>query len=171
LKEESALAKRIGLIRGKGDGEEIPLLTFDDIRASTDLNELAESMAFEPSSSLSTTLPELKWLVKHRLNFSTLENGAVFWSGQNRPFAEKWAESTGRKTMEMTEGGRYLDGLDLFNGKGTYDKDPLPKGQPCQIWDLASTQFASSARGKAFSFSLDTPAENPVYCTVRTWFR
>jgi hypothetical protein len=106
------------------------------------------------------------------LNFTSAPNTAIFWSGpQNREKAEKWAGESGRTTLEMTPGGQYLDGLDLFNAKQTYPKAPLAAGMPCEIWDLASSQFAKMATGTAFSFTVGTPAVSPVYCSVRTWFR
>jgi hypothetical protein len=49
---------------------------------------------------------ELKWLALHKLDFDTGIDNAVFWSGENKTHAYKWALSNGKKTLEMTEGGK-----------------------------------------------------------------
>lgn len=46
------------------------------------------------------------------IDVTTLENQAVFYSGDfgaNRARAEMFARETGRLTLEMTPGGKYLD--------------------------------------------------------------
>lgn len=134
----------------------IALPSIETIQSSTDQEQLFE---------------DLQWMVTKLLNFKTIENKTVFWSGTNRPYAIDWAVTQGMKTLEMTDGGKFLDRLDLFNYKDTYTKNPLQEGQPTQIWDLASTQFAKQARGKVYCFTIGIPAWNEQLKSVRTWFR
>lgn len=134
----------------------LSLPTIETIQTCTDEKQLYE---------------DLRWIVDMQLDFTTMEDKTVFWSGPNRPYALDWAVELGMKTLEMTEGGRYLDRLDLFNSKGTYQKNPLPDGCETLLWDLASTKFVKQARGKVYSFSFGVPAWNEELKTVRTWFR
>lgn len=134
----------------------LALHSIDSIKSCTDGDQLFE---------------DLEWIVKMQLDFDTIEDKTVFWSGANRPYALDFAIELGMKTLEMTDGGRYLDRLDLFNVKNTYPKNPLPDGCANRLWDLASTKFVKQARGKVYSFSLGIPAWNEQLKTLRTWFR
>jgi hypothetical protein len=95
-------------------------------------------------------------------DFSTKENGAVFWTGDQMEAAQKWAELNGKTTLEQvtytmyyinqchlqTKGGKYLDSLDLFNG-------PLNGIQAAGIWDIASRRYSENAVGDVYLFSFN----------------
>lgn len=67
------------------------LLSVEDIHLSSNPDEIYD---------------QLKFLILTVLDFSTPKDCAVFWSGANRTYAEEYARSSGRKTLEMTP-GRY----------------------------------------------------------------
>jgi hypothetical protein len=82
------------------------------------------------------------------LNFSTPRNGAVFYSGLgNRALAEEFAAINGRMTLEMTQGGRWLDAENLFG-----PSSPLTQQQAYAVWARASQRFAEGTSGVAFGF-------------------
>lgn len=113
----------------------------------------------------------LSYVVDKVLDFSTPWDTAVFYSGRNKKFAERYAVSKGKFTIELTAGGKYLDGLDLFNSSGIYkDGPPIPGNRAAEIWDQASTKFASLARGKVKTFIHNV---NPIneFGNLRTFFR
>lgn len=113
----------------------------------------------------------LSYVVDKVLDFSTPWDTAVFYSGRNKKFAERYAVSKGKFTIEMTPGGKYLDGLDLFNFSSIYkDGPPLPGKRAAEIWDQASGKFASLARGKVKVFIHNV---NPIneFGNLRTFFR
>lgn len=83
---------------------------------------------------------------------STARDGAIFYSGPgNKQLAEQCAEMTGRKTLEQTEGGQWLEQQNLYPDKG----DPNPKFTPQEadlVWARLSQRFAEQASGVAFGF-------------------
>ena len=69
----------------------------------------------------------------------------MFYSGKgNYERATQYAISTGKKTIEMTEGGKTLLSDPLFQS--------LSRNQQRQIWVKASTPFAESASGRINAF-------------------
>jgi len=73
---------------------------------------------------------------------------AVFYSGEgNRARAEAFAELNGKTTLEMTPGGKYFDGLKLFE-----NDSPVTKDQAREIWKILSERYAKSASGNAYGF-------------------
>ena len=83
------------------------------------------------------------------LDVSTAENGAVFWSGQgNQALAEQFAAANGKTTLEMTPGGSWMQGQDLFNPATS----PLTGQQASQVWDTLSQRFSAGASGSAVGF-------------------
>ena len=82
------------------------------------------------------------------LDVSTEENGAVFYSGLgNRQLAEDFAATTGRSTLEMTPGGRWLDSQKLFG-----PESPITPTQAVEIWSTLSRRFAAGASGHIVGF-------------------
>jgi hypothetical protein len=84
------------------------------------------------------------------VNVNTPPNGAVFWSGfrqGNQAAAMKWAQETGRSTIEMTPGGRWLTSLDLYG-----PTSPLTRAQADAAWRRLSQRFAQEASGDAYAF-------------------
>ena len=81
------------------------------------------------------------------MDFSTGGKELLFWVGLNQKIAEEWAEATGKITLRETQGGEYLNALDLFNdnvpGQPTYKHGlPLPVEVSAKIWNIASRRFA-----------------------------
>ena len=72
------------------------------------------------------------------LDVSTEKNTAIFYSGPgNRELAEAFAKINGKTTLEMTNGGKYLDELQLFADKSILTKEQAAiVGKICQrfIW-------------------------------------
>jgi hypothetical protein len=56
----------------------------------------------------------------------------------------------------QTEGGKYLDGLQLFG-----EKTLLTKRQAANIWDIASRRYSVNARGDVHFFSYKEDRLNP----------
>lgn len=83
------------------------------------------------------------------LDFSTPENGAVFYSGPgNRALAEEFAAANGRTTLEMTPGGQWLDQQQLFDAASG-----LSKEEAYGVWARASQRYAMEASGNAVGFA------------------
>jgi hypothetical protein len=85
-----------------------------------------------------------------RVNVSTPPGGAVFWSGfrqGNQAAAMKWAQQTGRSTIEMTPGGRWLTSLDVYG-----PTSPFTRAQADAAWRRLSQRFAEEAQGEASAF-------------------
>jgi hypothetical protein len=105
---------------------------------------------------------ELEELASKTLDFSTQPNAAVFWSGgDNMKLAQWWAELSGKTTIEQTAGGKYLDGLKLF--------DHMPAADAAKIWDIASVRFADGASGAVNVFNKGASQFGPY--GERTWWR
>jgi len=86
--------------------------------------------------------------IVERLDVSTADNGAVFWSGQgNRAVAEEFAAANGRSTLEMTPGGSWLDGQNLFGPNSSLTSD-----EASQVWARLSERFSESASGNTIGF-------------------
>ena len=95
--------------------------------------------------------------VENTLSFETPENGTVFYSGCNKSFAQNFASSTQKWTIHDTEGGKYLDSLDLFNSNITYARAPLFRHHSMEIWERASAKYAKQARGQIYTFCKGIP--------------
>lgn len=85
-----------------------------------------------------------------KADFGTERNGAVFWSGfheGNQTAAMAWAKANGKRTIEMTPGGQWLNNLDLYNNGN------LSRLEVDNLWRAASAQFARGASGKVNAFT------------------
>jgi hypothetical protein len=108
---------------------------------------------------------DLKKLAAGSLDFSTEENGAVFWSGPgNMEAAQQWASASGKTTLEQTTGGQYLHSLDLFDEASS----GLTNGQAADVWNVASKRFADGASGEVFVFKDGATQFGPY--GERTWW-
>jgi RHS repeat-associated protein len=92
--------------------------------------------------------PTLLNMAQNNLDFSTANDGAVFWATPNMKEAQKWAAANGKTTLEQTPGGKFLDSLNLFE-----PGSPVTKAEAAQIWDAASKRFAEGASGEVNVFS------------------
>lgn len=82
------------------------------------------------------------------LDISTPLHGAVFYSGPGkRARAVAFARKTGRKTIEDTPGGAWLDQQGLFS-----PSSPLTIPQAVEVWSRLSKRFASGASGEIHAF-------------------
>ncbi len=123
-----------------------------------DTNSWVDPAGLTPSFSV------LKDLAQNVLDFSSANDGAVFWSGSNMKTAQNWAAANGKTTLEQTAGGKYLDSLDLFN-----PKNGLTGDQAAEVWDIASKRFADGASGEVNAFSTGAKRFGPL--GERTWWR
>ncbi|HEX8255115.1 MAG TPA: RHS repeat-associated core domain-containing protein [Thermoanaerobaculia bacterium] len=86
-----------------------------------------------------------------KVDVATDPGQAVFYSGRfplNRNMATNFAETTGRRTIEMTPGGGYFDALDLY-GRGKWASSTRADA----IWIRLSERFAGGASGKVNAFT------------------
>ncbi|WP_260262113.1 RHS repeat-associated core domain-containing protein [Vibrio intestinalis] len=87
-------------------------------------------------------------------NFATPHDGSVFWTGYqqgNQQAAMKWAKANGKSTIEMTPGGKWLEGLDLYG-----PNSPVSVEEADNLWRAASAQFARGASGEVNAFKSGT---------------
>lgn len=111
----------------------------------------------------------LAYIIDEVLDFSSTRS--VFYSGSNRETAEQWAKVRGVQTLELTEGGKYLDSLDLFNNSGIYKNGaPLSREKAAELWDIASRKFAMRSKGYAYVFIEGIDPVNE-FGVLRTFFR
>ena len=83
-----------------------------------------------------------------KLDVTTQPNTATFYSGPgNRALAEQFANANGKTTLEMTQGGKYLDDLKLFE-----QGSPLTGDQASQVWRRLSERYAQGAVGNVYGF-------------------
>ncbi len=82
------------------------------------------------------------------IDVSTGKNRAVFYSGKgNREKAEVFATANGKKTLEMTPGGNWLDKQKLFG-----PNSPLSEAQATKVWRKLSKRYAEQASGNTVGF-------------------
>jgi hypothetical protein len=104
------------------------------------------------------------------LDVSTGRDQAVFYSGNDPVFADKantdqhvvenykmanrYAEMTGKTTLEMTPGGQWLN----ENENDPYKNPNLTEEQAKEVWTSLSQRYAEGASGEVVAFSrlLDT---------------
>jgi RHS repeat-associated protein len=146
---EPVTPKTGGANGGGGSGSKIKtgLAGCDDIAEVTD------------PGCAPTTKDDYLRLVQH-LDVSTGENQAVFYSGEgNRALAEAFAQANGKLTLEMTEGGGFLDQLGLFDAEG------LTFSEAKEVWAALSQQFAAGASGTAVGF-VEGASPTGIFTTV-----
>ncbi len=83
------------------------------------------------------------------LDVSTPKDASVFYSGgpANRALAEQFAKANGKRTLEMTPGGKWLDDLQLFG-----ESSPLAKKEAFTAWSRLSERYAAQASGEVYAF-------------------
>ena len=146
----------------QGMSEEEQLANVDAIRESMGLWDAEGKLAEQGSNS-----PDDGWDVQgkeafksneeayeyylkvaNELDVSTSFNTAVFYSGPgNRALAEAFARENNKTTLEITEGGKYLDDLHLFSNESA-----LTTEQAANVWKKLSERYAQGASGNAYGF-------------------
>jgi len=63
----------------------------------------------------------------------------------------KWAAENGKFTIEMTPGGQWLEGLDLYG-----PNSPVSIHEANQVWRHASREFVEGASGRINAFTIGT---------------
>ena len=146
----------------QGMSEEEQLANVDAIRESMGLWDAEGKLAEQGSNS-----PDDGWDVQgkeafksneeayeyylkvaNELDVSTSFNTAVFYSGPgNRALAEAFARENNKTTLEITEGGKYLDALHLFSNESA-----LTTEQAANVWKKLSERYAQGASGNAYGF-------------------
>jgi hypothetical protein len=130
-------------------------------KAAADATKPPALKDVDPAKPKVPSFDELKKMAATSLDFSTKEDGAVFWSGDgNMLKAQEWAAASGKTTLEQTAGGKYLDDLNLFSIDGN---------QAAQVWDVASKRFAEGATGDLTVFK-EGATQFGQY-GERTWWR
>jgi hypothetical protein len=100
------------------------------------------------------------------LDFSTKEGTAIFWTGfehENSVVAKVFADCTLKVTIEMTNGGRFLDSVNIY-------KSPLAADGKSKFGDAlfaaASERFATGVTGEVHCIIYAKPKDDSIYCTV-----
>ncbi|GMB10999.1 MAG: hypothetical protein NkDv07_0961 [Candidatus Improbicoccus devescovinae] len=91
-----------------------------------------------------------------KLDFTTLEDGAVFYSGERaKKIAWLYALKTGSKAIEQTKGGMVFETWDWFNNAShkvkSWGKPDLGNDQSI-VWAALSKAYAGKAKGSATVF-------------------
>jgi len=95
------------------------------------------------------------------MDFSTAPNTASFYPGTGTgDVAEALAAEKGLATISSTEGGAYLQSLDLY---GT--NSPVSLGEANQLWTYASQRYASGASGDVTAI-LNNPNAGRIYLST-----
>ena len=91
--------------------------------------------------------------------FRSPSGGAVFWStdimnsSDNMYAAQAWAEANNKVTLELTDGGKILQTLHLF--------DVMDKADAAVYWNCASQLYARQATGTMHAFSRQLRTHTP----------
>lgn len=100
--------------------------------------------------------PDDKWdEVVKRLDVSSPQDGAVFWSGTagqaeksgQKDAAKALAEKIGGVTLESTPGGRIIDGWDEVNNGFSWNEDAGPPPWASHLWADTSKEYAKGTSG------------------------
>jgi len=81
-----------------------------------------------------------------KLGFETQKDSLLLWSGLGKngaKVAQDFAAKNGGTTLEMTPGGKYLDGLSLFG-----ENSPVTRAEAEKIWAEASKTVTEQASGQ-----------------------
>ncbi|HWL38008.1 MAG TPA: RHS repeat-associated core domain-containing protein [Frankiaceae bacterium] len=114
---------------------------------------------FDPDCAPKSTVDDYLDLVEY-LDVSTGPNEAVFYSGPgNRALAEAFAKQNGKSTLEMTNGGRWLDAQRLF------EPNQLTTEEALQVWSRLSERFAAGSSGSVTGF-VDGAKATGIFNTV-----
>ncbi|MBX9577443.1 MAG: hypothetical protein K2W97_03075 [Chthoniobacterales bacterium] len=134
----------------------------------------ATSQRLAEVESLEEATKEITFSIIEKLDFSTEENAAVFWTGytlENQRIAMDYAREQGKKTIEMTRDGMLLDQLGMYKRDSPIlDADEHgPIEGKSKLGDLlfaaASTKFAQGVHGKvtAIIYKPQTPEQQAAY--------
>ncbi len=117
---------------------------FDD--ALIKLEDFSMAMAANPMSDGSPYPFEQLWLI----GATSSKVGRVFWSGSKVAMmrARKFAEQTGRATLEMTKAGKRLQSAKIATRQG---------------WIYASQRFAKGAEGAVHVFQTNAVKANSTW--------
>ena len=97
----------------------------------------------------------------NKLDVSTECNTVTFYSGPgNRQKAEKFASMNGKTTLEMTNGGKILDNMKLFE-----EGSPVSTKQARKLWETLSAKYATGASGNTYAF-IEGANPNSIFNTV-----
>lgn len=97
------------------------------------------------------------------LGVSTTQDSAIFYSGfGNRDIAMNYAKLTNKYTIDLTEGGRWLNSKELYRGWG---KSLIGNDGADMEWKAMSTQYADNASGTVLAF-IKGASSNRVYMTI-----
>ena len=111
---------------------------------------------------------------KHKNDFTTGRNRAVFWqtekgkksgvNSKNMEAAQRYAERANKMTLEMTEGGRIMDEMNLFrDDNGITCKHKCTREEKKKagfLWNCASMWFAEEVTGDVDAFGSNARVQN-----------
>ena len=83
-----------------------------------------------------------------QLGVGTGRNELLLWSGLGRGRegiirSQEYAAQYGGRTLEMTPGGKWLDGMDLYGGSS-----PFTRAEADYVWGSVSRSLAEQASGQ-----------------------
>lgn len=144
-------------------------------RRAEDLGILKDNLKklFESICTFEESIQQqLVYIILKDLNFSTIPNGALFWTGydqKNHEIARHYALLKGKTTLEMTPGGELLDRLNLYDEMSPIAVKVDGKIQSPfadKLFDCASRLFAESAQGKVEAVVVDNISNTSTFARI-----
>ena len=134
-----------GLLAASGEGVAVAGLE------TTEAEIAGQVVAAEAEAGTATGMGEDAFAYYMRqaetLDISTAENEAVVYSGPgNSALARQFGLDNGRATIEMTDGGAWL------NAEKLYDSGLLTRDEADQVWATLSLRYAQGASGTVVGF-------------------
>ena len=152
LGEEVAIARAGGMISKAAD---VAFATpIKGVARSVGLFKGAETLDTVnaiPKHSLKGLTPQQVVQKVNQLGLKTPRDQLLLWSALGRSnsgvvLSQEYAALNGGMTLEMTQGGKWLDQMDLFGANS-----PFTRAESRQIWEKVSTNMIQQASGQVRS--------------------
>ncbi len=122
-------------------------------------HKIADNLMKTPSSNL--TYDRLTKEVSY-LDVSAGTDKSVFYSGKGaKTAAEQFAQENSLRTLEQTNGGKWLNDINLFNNTVS----EIDNAKALNIWDSLSSTYANNARG-VVKVIVNEPRSDSIFLTT-----